>query len=672
MATVNFSPFAGAGAQFFDNNGVMLSGGLLYTYTAGTTTPQATYTSISGDVANTNPIVLNSSGRTPQEIWLLTGFSYKFVLQTSTNVQIGIYDNIPNFSSNVPIINDASSIGYEQGYTVNAGSFVVGSTYLISFVGSTNFVAIGAASNNVGIFFVATGVGSGTGTAKLSRTVQAKLQESISVLDFGADPTGATDSTASFLSASIAQVNGGIINVPSGTYLINNLSLTRAHTWQGEGMQATTIKTTSSNACFIITVNDSTWDLQSVFNDMTLIGPVGTKTAIGIQLGSTVYQTNDEFTGRIECNRIKFVDFDKCFLKLYGNIGNTFNRCVFYAANYHIHSNDKPAAMHGGCDTFHDLCHFSSAAKAVFYYDSAYGSTGQLYVDGSCIIEANPGFILFIKNFRNDDWSPGIVFDGPWLESNAYGINIPIDGEVYGQAQEHYIRNTGLVVFRNMELNRIDLAAPTIGPLTVDASNGCHYAANFNLTTTNDAAFIPPGQVALNEHQPSKVADNSFVSVTYQYEGSELLFSSTCANTIQFSGGGTTTTTPRTNGVLFSACQEITYTTTAKTYIPSISTAPSIGKYLVSGLTVRKVSGDSPLIQMNENQVIASFGYISNTIWQTYNVITKVQSNATFSFVLQAVATTTTIRLGGFYAIQFDTYQEALYFLSNRMFPGTA
>ena len=75
---------------------------------------------------------------------------------------------------------------------------------------------------------------------------------------------------------------------------------------------------------------------------------------------------------------------------------------------------------------------------------------------------------------------------------------------------------------------------------------------------------------------------------------------------------------------------------------------------------------------MNENQVIASFGYISNTIWQTYNVITKVQSNATFSFVLQAVATTTTIRLGGFYAIQFDTYQEALYFLSNRMFPGTA
>nr|WP_295785140.1 PilC/PilY family type IV pilus protein [Rhodoferax sp.] len=46
-----------------------------------------------------------------------------------------------------------------------AGSFVVGYTYTILTSGTTNFTLIGAANNNVGTTFVATGVGSGTGTA---------------------------------------------------------------------------------------------------------------------------------------------------------------------------------------------------------------------------------------------------------------------------------------------------------------------------------------------------------------------------------------------------------------------------------------------------------------------------------------------------------------------------
>jgi hypothetical protein len=46
-------------------------------------------------VANTNPIVMNAAGRTPFEIWLNSGVTYKFALYTSTNVLIGTYDNIP-------------------------------------------------------------------------------------------------------------------------------------------------------------------------------------------------------------------------------------------------------------------------------------------------------------------------------------------------------------------------------------------------------------------------------------------------------------------------------------------------------------------------------------------------------------------------------------------------
>jgi hypothetical protein len=50
----------------------------------------------------------------------------------------------------------------------NAGSFSTGLTYIITSVGTTNFTAIGAASNTVGVSFVATGPGSGTGTASIT------------------------------------------------------------------------------------------------------------------------------------------------------------------------------------------------------------------------------------------------------------------------------------------------------------------------------------------------------------------------------------------------------------------------------------------------------------------------------------------------------------------------
>jgi len=92
--SVFLSPVGGAAAQFFDNNGVPLTGGKLFTYAGGTTTPQTSYTTIIGDVAHTNPIILDSAGRVPGgEIWL-TDQSYKFVLNDANNVLIATYDNI--------------------------------------------------------------------------------------------------------------------------------------------------------------------------------------------------------------------------------------------------------------------------------------------------------------------------------------------------------------------------------------------------------------------------------------------------------------------------------------------------------------------------------------------------------------------------------------------------
>jgi hypothetical protein len=99
---VNLSPVAGAAAQFFDNSGQVLTGGKLYTYLAGTTTPAVTYTSSSGLTAQPNPIILNAAGRVPDsgEVWLSDGVLYKIVLKDQNDVLIATYDNLIGINSN--------------------------------------------------------------------------------------------------------------------------------------------------------------------------------------------------------------------------------------------------------------------------------------------------------------------------------------------------------------------------------------------------------------------------------------------------------------------------------------------------------------------------------------------------------------------------------------------
>jgi len=101
-----------AKAQFIDAAGVPLAGGFLYTYEAGTTTPQATYTDSTSATANSNPIVLDSRGEA--NIWLASA-NYKFKLTDADGTEIWTVDNIaapstalsPVFTSNVAISTDS-------------------------------------------------------------------------------------------------------------------------------------------------------------------------------------------------------------------------------------------------------------------------------------------------------------------------------------------------------------------------------------------------------------------------------------------------------------------------------------------------------------------------------------------------------------------------------------
>jgi hypothetical protein len=102
-----------AKAQFIDAAGVPLAGGFVYTYAAGTTTPQTTYTDSTGATANSNPIVLDARGEA--SIWLGSA-TYKFKLTDSNGTEIWTVDNIsaptsglsPVLSGNVTIDSNTS------------------------------------------------------------------------------------------------------------------------------------------------------------------------------------------------------------------------------------------------------------------------------------------------------------------------------------------------------------------------------------------------------------------------------------------------------------------------------------------------------------------------------------------------------------------------------------
>jgi len=109
-------------------------------------------------------------------------------------------------------------------------------------------------------------VGSGTGTAQLSRSVQAKLQETTSVKDFGAKGDGITDDTAAIQTAinasfTSAARTGEALYFPPGNYLVSAINVTGAAgvrlVGSGEGFSRTQFTHTGGAGTSLLTIQNS-------------------------------------------------------------------------------------------------------------------------------------------------------------------------------------------------------------------------------------------------------------------------------------------------------------------------------------------------------------------------------------------------------------------------------
>jgi hypothetical protein len=193
------SPIGNSGVPFFTQQGVILAGGLIYTYLAGTTTPAATWTTSAQGVQNSNPIVLNSAGLPPQEIWLQQGTTYKFVIQDAQANTLQTLDNISG-------INDVSLSPVEW----------VASNVTPTYISATQFSLPGNQNAN---FHVArriqANVSAGTIWGTITSSAFTTLTNITVVWDAGQLDSGLSSVSYALMGAIHPSVPNALVNVQS-------------------------------------------------------------------------------------------------------------------------------------------------------------------------------------------------------------------------------------------------------------------------------------------------------------------------------------------------------------------------------------------------------------------------------------------------------------------------
>lgn len=145
-------------AQWFDENGDPLAGGLLYTFEGGTDTPLPTYTTAALNVENSNPVELDAEGRA--NVFVPAGIPYKFVMHDAADVELWSVDSVEVPEPEAPpapiVVPPGAILAYggssaPDGYLMCDGSAVSRTTFadLFDVIGTTYGAGDGSSTFNV-------------------------------------------------------------------------------------------------------------------------------------------------------------------------------------------------------------------------------------------------------------------------------------------------------------------------------------------------------------------------------------------------------------------------------------------------------------------------------------------------------------------------------------------
>ena len=267
--------------QAFTSAGALGAGMRLYFYTTGTTTKKDVYTDSAGSTVHTltsdgaggEYLALDARGEAPAPIYMTTG-AYDVVLKTAAGATVWTRRADPSAAE--------------------------------------------------------TAIYTPAGTGATTRTVQDKLRESVSVLDFGAVGDGVADDTAEIQAAidAVGAAGGGVVYLPPGTYLVSGtgtIAIQINHnnvTLAGAGQNTSTIKLANSQDKYTIYAADKT---SLRFRDLTIDGNNSNQSAAGLS-GLYTLRCSD-----LTCERVSVINaYGHGFFNSVGGTDSTLSKRIRY------------------------------------------------------------------------------------------------------------------------------------------------------------------------------------------------------------------------------------------------------------------------------------------------------------------------------------------------------
>lgn len=536
---------------------------------------------------------------------------------------------------------------------------------------------------------------------------KVKLNDWVSVKDFGAVGDGVTDDSVAF---NTAFATGKKVYIPSGTYAVNATSALKL-TMLGDGSNATFIKPfNTATAAITYTATSPYWTYHSEVKGICFLGT--SKTGIGFTFGGsdpTTRPANGEYANNVRFVGCRFRQLDKGVQFAFGNIGSSFYDCGFSGNRYGVYSvNNKSGTgdgMHAGNKYFYSG-EFSENDCGVYIHNRQDGFGGVSFTD--TIFEYNQlaGYFDTTScftpiSFRNV-WQEGngttaggsgTVTIDQWVGSVKSTQNVPLKTFVFAGSMLSATFHEGFVtdILVSAATSNIDVYNARVetrvgvsgGSFSVTGSesqirlhnptsnggigyaNGCVVVGSIqsqnNTVDGVSANAITRGfatqhrNTILKGHGSSGVSDKLTQAAGYG-AGS-------------FSGTGTVVS----DGVLYPVCNEFTipFTSTSEYVALLSSVLTSTAGWYVMTVDVKYVSGanvnlfvwDRSTVQAMTNLVATGTGR-----WRTFAGVFYSPGAQTWYLDFGNVNASSTFRLSAFQCRRFDSQEEARAFLESRAY----